>query len=1074
MSSRNTDLSRRYEALVKSVPTRSPIFLPTEKVPLRQRVYGLERVKAIYNDRLDSLYRPRLRELREQYKNKERCFVIGNGPSLNQTDLSMLKDEITFAVNGFFLKVPDLNWTPTFYVVEDHLVAEDRQVWINKFKGPTKLFPVYLAYCLDEGEDTIFFNHQPRISYPHGFDFSTDAEKVTYTGCTVTNTCLQLASYLGFKEIYLIGVDASYAIPSDADQGGKYGVGILDMKSDDPNHFHPDYFGKGFRWHDPQVDKMLEAYQEARKVTDTLGQRIINATIGGKLEVFERRKFSDIFPGARSPQEVQALNDAISQRASSSLADPASSCLAGTENICAGGDYPKVLLFDLTRIGDGTATGEIKKNLFADWPQTRLLQFYSSGAEDVSISDFLCDDEVLYDLDYAFERISEFSPDVILYRPVPENAILHELAMEVIRRTNLPLLSWIMDDWPSRLKQENPDYAIAMEADLREVLWRSKVRLSICSSMSAAFKDRYGCDFQSLANGIIPSDWANRKPAFAGKPVVVRYAGSLASNMSLHSVVRVAKTIEALGDKQEIVFEIRTPKTWAENAASQFSGLSRTRILTDLFSDEEYRRWLQGADILIIAYNFDPKSVEYVRYSMANKMPECLASGAITLAHGPREIATIDYLSKSQCAAIVAEPSENALAEEMGRLIDDLSYRRALLKKARETIVEKHNLLDLRKELASHIRLAKTEQNHSDLVTGMKFCRAAHAHLDETHLIAALLEDRPPGSIMLDVGAHFGSSAAPFCDKGWQVYCFEPDPANRQKLLERFNERPNVKIDPRAVSDHVELEKPFYSSQESTGISGLLAFRDSHEVVEKVSVTTIGEVIAEQSIQHVDFLKIDVEGYDFSVLKGVPWDKIRPTVIECEFEDGKTKYLGHVWQDICEYLVAKDYTIYVSEWHPIIRYGTRHDWLGIKRYPCQLDHPESWGNLLAFRDAPSTHELTQALEQVLSINGLSKAAREEQLRSHTSQLKEKLRKRRLYKQFSSYAAFAEWLRDTSPRLFYVGQRVARGTRSFGQRGARGTRSSYAAFAEWLRDTSPRLFYVGQRVARGMRSLRRRK
>ena len=36
------------------------------------------------------------------------------------------------------------------------------------------------------------------------------------------------------------------------------------MPSDDPNHFHPDYFGKGFRWHDPQVNKMIEAYQRPR------------------------------------------------------------------------------------------------------------------------------------------------------------------------------------------------------------------------------------------------------------------------------------------------------------------------------------------------------------------------------------------------------------------------------------------------------------------------------------------------------------------------------------------------------------------------------------------------------------------------------------------------------------------------------------------------------------------------------------------------------------------------------------------------------------------------------------------
>ena len=160
-------------------------------------------------------------------------------------------------------------------------MAEDRKDRINSIEGPIKLFPAYLAYCLEEGENTIFFNHRPRVSYPDGFDFSLDASDVTYTGCTVTNTCLQLAHYFGFEQIYLIGVDANYLIPTDVNQGADYSVGVLDMPSDDPNHFHPDYFGKGFRWHDPQVNKMIEAYREAKKVTDTTDRRIYNATVGG-------------------------------------------------------------------------------------------------------------------------------------------------------------------------------------------------------------------------------------------------------------------------------------------------------------------------------------------------------------------------------------------------------------------------------------------------------------------------------------------------------------------------------------------------------------------------------------------------------------------------------------------------------------------------------------------------------------------------------------------------------------------------------------------------------------------------
>ena len=376
-------LQKRYDNLVKSVPTRAPIFLPTDRVPLKEKVEGMTRVKSIYDDKLDKIYRPALKALREHYRGSKRCFIIGNGPSLNETDLTVLENEITFAVNGFFLKASDLSWSPTFYVVEDHLVAEDRKDRINSIEGPIKLFPAYLAYCLEEGENTVFFNHRPRVSYPDGFDFSLDASDVTYTGCTVTNTCLQLAHYFGFEQIYLIGVDANYLIPTDVNQGADYSVGVLDMPSDDPNHFHPDYFGKGFRWHDPQVNKMIEAYQEAKKVTDTTDRRIYNATVGGELEVFERKSFSSLFPEARNVHQMRIANEKLAgfQRISkdgSKKPDQFTEQTVDHQGV-AKSAYPNILVFDTTLIGNGTATGELKK-IFSTNGQRRI--YYSSMASE--------------------------------------------------------------------------------------------------------------------------------------------------------------------------------------------------------------------------------------------------------------------------------------------------------------------------------------------------------------------------------------------------------------------------------------------------------------------------------------------------------------------------------------------------------------------------------------------------------------------------------------------------------------------------------------------------------------------
>ncbi len=691
------------DQIISQLPTKAPIYLPTNRISLRDQVTGLLRVSDIYKNKLDTLYRPHLRALKECYEGHDRCFVIGNGPSLNRTDLSVLKDEVTFAVNGFFLKSSSLDWTPTFYVVEDHLVAEDRRAQINAFKGPIKLFPAYLGYCFEEGPDTIFYNHRPRKSWPDGFDFSTDAAEITYTGCTVTFSCLQLAYYLGFRTIYLIGVDSDYAIPADAEQKKDYGTGVLDMKSDDPNHFHPDYFGKGYRWHDPQVDKMLEAYAEARRVADLNGRRIVNATVGGRLEVFEREAFSTIFPKARGSEAMEAINarELAAREQAPEIPDA-----RPQEPVT---ELPRLLVFDLTKRGNGTATGELKSTLFSGWPQDRYLQFYSGGIHQVAMDP----DEpsegskvIAHDQAQVLLRARRFAPQVILYRPVPNNPALHEAAMHVIRSLDVPLVVWIMDDWPSRLAAEDPKTHAALDADLRELLDRAVLRLSICDAMSDAFEARYGVPFKAFANGIDPADW----PAATGDrpegPFLIRYAGSLAQDMTVDSVERVARVVERMGEEGiDVRLEIRTQATWHTRESHRFKGLKRTGLTSESLDREAYRAWLSEADALLMAYNFDEASKRYIRYSLANKLPECLVSGAAVLAHGPGEVATMAYLQAQDCACIVDEPDPDALARAIAGLVHDGEYRRRLSERARACAVARHNVHDIRRTLQHEISL---------------------------------------------------------------------------------------------------------------------------------------------------------------------------------------------------------------------------------------------------------------------------------------------------------------------------------------------------------------------------------
>ena len=83
-------------------------------------------------------------------------------------------------------------------------------------------------------------------------------------------------------------------------------------------------------------------------------------------------------------------------------------------------------------------------------------------------------------------------------------------------------------------------------------------------------------------------------------------------------------------------------------------------------------------------------------------------------------------------------------------------------------------------------------------------------------------------------------------------------------------------------------------------------------------------------------------------------------MIECEFEDAKTLPLGHDWKTIADYLKQRGYAVYVSEWHPIIRYGIPHDWRRVFRYPSLQMADDAWGNLLAFKEDPGLEAVANA------------------------------------------------------------------------------------------------------------------
>ena len=118
--------------------------------------------------------------------------------------------------------------------------------------------------------------------------FARDLRGRVWEGATVTNVCLQLAYHMGFKEAILIGVDHSFSTKGTPNT-------TIQSQGDDPNHFSAAYFGKGFRWQLPDLETSEVAYRMARKAYEADGRKVLDATIGGKLDIFEKVDYESLF-----------------------------------------------------------------------------------------------------------------------------------------------------------------------------------------------------------------------------------------------------------------------------------------------------------------------------------------------------------------------------------------------------------------------------------------------------------------------------------------------------------------------------------------------------------------------------------------------------------------------------------------------------------------------------------------------------------------------------------------------------------------------------------------------------------
>lgn len=239
----------------------------------------------------------------QAFKNKHmgrRCFVIGNGPSLNKQDLSLLSNEITIVMNLFYKHLIVEKWVPNYYCFADPNLFEVSthaenfyQNLRQKIHSSKFLVPVYAKNFIENQkllpvDQTYYAAFRGTLN--NGLNYNIDLTESIPGVQSTSQLAIMWALYMGCSPIYLIGLDHDW----------------LSYRAKLPHFYNNPTIGNGLKaegvlnkhYYKDKLQSILwlwKGYETLLKIAASKNISIINATEGGFLDVFERREYKSIF-----------------------------------------------------------------------------------------------------------------------------------------------------------------------------------------------------------------------------------------------------------------------------------------------------------------------------------------------------------------------------------------------------------------------------------------------------------------------------------------------------------------------------------------------------------------------------------------------------------------------------------------------------------------------------------------------------------------------------------------------------------------------------------------------------------
>lgn len=231
-----------------------------------------------YKERQAWLSNTKSYEALENYGLGQRCFIVATGPSLKKLPLEKLADDFIFGVNRSYLALQHGLPHIDALVIADPEGHAYHHEEIHAANVSCHLLRANVYNQLDTEKElpsrSLSFPFVMKPLMNEGF-FARTLSPGAYRGATVITDVLQIAYFMGFSEVYILGCDLDY--------------------SGEKTHFYQNSSHEDSTRNQMPINIVRGSMKVAKQVYDEDNRILLNATEGGSLEEIGRIEFSKLF-----------------------------------------------------------------------------------------------------------------------------------------------------------------------------------------------------------------------------------------------------------------------------------------------------------------------------------------------------------------------------------------------------------------------------------------------------------------------------------------------------------------------------------------------------------------------------------------------------------------------------------------------------------------------------------------------------------------------------------------------------------------------------------------------------------